>query len=120
MLCHFYECPMLLVVLNHTEPACPLIWLGARVIPRVYCLCVLFYSYIYVIPVLHQGSLSLFLFSSYIYVIPVFVWVLTFLIVFALQLVQPLVSVLTFFKGSLLLGTVSQYDYISIFFTSIH
>lgn len=38
--------------------------------------------------------------------IPVFVWVLTCCIVFALQYVQPVVSVLTFFKGSLLLGTV--------------
>lgn len=49
---------------------------------------------------------------NYIYVIPVFVWVLTFLIVFALQLVQPLVSVLTFFKGSLLLGTVAVTFYV--------
>lgn len=43
---------------------------------------------------------------NYRYVIPVFVWVLTFCIVFALKYVQPVVSVLTFFKGSLLLGTV--------------
>lgn len=43
---------------------------------------------------------------DYIYVIPVFVWTLTFAIVFALNLVQPVVSVLTFFKGCLLLGTV--------------
>lgn len=40
------------------------------------------------------------------YVIPVFVCVGSFAIVFAQQLVQPVVSVLTFFKGSLLLGTV--------------
>lgn len=40
------------------------------------------------------------------YVIPIFVWICTFAVVFALQLVQPVVSVLTFFKGSLLLGTV--------------
>ncbi|VDI35209.1 Hypothetical predicted protein [Mytilus galloprovincialis] len=40
------------------------------------------------------------------YVIPLFVWICTFAVVFALQLVQPVVSVLTFFKGSLLLGTV--------------
>ncbi|XP_053404863.1 uncharacterized protein LOC128558721 [Mercenaria mercenaria] len=44
---------------------------------------------------------------DYRYIIPVFVWVLTFSIVFALQLIQPVVSILTFFKGSLLLGTVS-------------
>ena len=44
---------------------------------------------------------------SYRYIIPIFVWVLTFCIVFALKYVQPVVSVLTFFKGSLLLGTVS-------------
>ncbi|KAK3095519.1 hypothetical protein FSP39_015594 [Pinctada imbricata] len=43
---------------------------------------------------------------NYFYVIPVFVWVLTLAIVFALHLVQPVVSILTFFKGSLLLGTV--------------
>nr|XP_022343426.1 uncharacterized protein LOC111136680 [Crassostrea virginica] len=49
---------------------------------------------------------------NYVYVIPVFVWVLTFLIVFALQLVQPLVSILTFFKGSLLLGTVAVTFYV--------
>ena len=46
------------------------------------------------------------LYFSYRYIIPIFVWVLTFAIVFALQLIQPVVSVLTFFKGSLLLGTV--------------
>ena len=41
------------------------------------------------------------------YVIPVFVWVLAFAIVFALQMIQPVVSLLTFAKGSLLLATVS-------------
>lgn len=40
------------------------------------------------------------------FVIPAFVWLCTFAIVFAQQLVQPIVSVLTFFKVSLLLGTV--------------
>ncbi|OWF40870.1 uncharacterized protein LOC110463228 [Mizuhopecten yessoensis] len=43
---------------------------------------------------------------KYIYVIPVFVWVLTLAIVFAMRFIQPVVSVFTFFKGSLLLGTV--------------
>ena len=44
---------------------------------------------------------------SHFYVIPVFVWVLTLAIVFALQLIQPVISVLTFIKGSVLLATVS-------------
>jgi len=52
------------------------------------------------------------LFFSFRYVIPVFVWVGSFAIVFAQQLVQPVVSVLTFFKGSLLLGTVSCFLYL--------
>ncbi|XP_060068774.1 uncharacterized protein LOC132548892 [Ylistrum balloti] len=47
-----------------------------------------------------------------IYVIPVFVWVLTLAIVFALRFVQPVVSVFTFFKGSLLLGTVIATFYV--------
>ena len=42
-----------------------------------------------------------------VYVIPVFVWVLAFAIVFALQVIQPVVALLTFAKGSLLLATVS-------------
>ena len=47
-----------------------------------------------------------------VYVIPVFVWVLAFAIVFALQVIQPVVALLTFAKGSLLLGTVSlAYSY---------
>ncbi|KAL3846428.1 hypothetical protein ACJMK2_017420, partial [Sinanodonta woodiana] len=54
---------------------------------------------------------------SHFHVIPVFVWVLTFLILFALQLIQPIVSVLTFFKGSLLLGTVIVTLYVG---SSIH
>ena len=41
--------------------------------------------------------------------IPVFVWVLTFCIVFALKFIQPIVSILTFVKGSLILATVSVY-----------
>ncbi|KAK2191469.1 hypothetical protein NP493_53g19016 [Ridgeia piscesae] len=40
------------------------------------------------------------------YVIPVFVWILAFAIIFALQIIQPVVSLLTFAKGSLLLATV--------------
>lgn len=44
---------------------------------------------------------------SFFYVIPVFVWVLTFAIIFALNLIQPIVSLLTFAKGSLLLATVA-------------
>lgn len=44
---------------------------------------------------------------SFYYVIPVFVWVLTFAIIFALNLIQPIVSLLTFAKGSLLLATVA-------------
>ena len=43
---------------------------------------------------------------SHIYVIPVFVWLLTLAILFALKVIQPVVSVLTFLKGSLLLATV--------------
>ncbi|XP_064615193.1 uncharacterized protein LOC135479301 [Liolophura sinensis] len=43
---------------------------------------------------------------SHFYVIPVFVGVLTVSIVFALKLIQPVVSVLTFLKGTVLLGTV--------------
>ena len=48
------------------------------------------------------------MYFSYRYIIPIFVWFLTCCIVFALKYVQPVVSVLTFFKGSLLLGTVSN------------
>ncbi len=55
---------------------------------------------------------------SHVYVIPVFVWVLTFFIVFALQIIQPIVSILTFAKGSLLLATVSVYKYISQLYSS--
>ncbi|XP_060585069.1 uncharacterized protein LOC132741012 [Ruditapes philippinarum] len=54
---------------------------------------------------------------DYRYIIPVFVWVLTFSIIFALQLIQPVVSILTFFKGSLLLGTVIVTFYVG---ASIH
>ncbi|KAL5005410.1 hypothetical protein ScPMuIL_018866 [Solemya velum] len=43
---------------------------------------------------------------NYFFVIPVFVWVLTFAVVFALRFIQPIVSILTFFKGTLLLATV--------------
>ncbi|KAJ8309853.1 hypothetical protein KUTeg_011718 [Tegillarca granosa] len=43
---------------------------------------------------------------NYFYIIPVFVWLLSFAIVFALRFIQPVVSFFTFFKGSLLLGTV--------------
>ena len=43
---------------------------------------------------------------SHVYVIPVFVWLLTLSILFALRVIQPVVSVLTFLKGSLLLATV--------------
>ena len=46
-------------------------------------------------------------FFSTVYIIPVFVWTLTAAIIFALQFIQPVVSILTFLKGSLLLGTVS-------------
>lgn len=52
-------------------------------------------------------SLLLLSIFSHFYVIPVFVWVLTLAIVFALQLIKPVVSLLTFIKGTLLLGTVS-------------
>ncbi|XP_041352506.1 uncharacterized protein LOC121370986 isoform X2 [Gigantopelta aegis] len=41
----------------------------------------------------------------HIYVIPGFVWLLSFAVVFALKFIQPIVSILTFVKGSLLLGT---------------
>ncbi|ELT97778.1 hypothetical protein CAPTEDRAFT_210177 [Capitella teleta] len=53
-----------------------------------------------------QLQVFMFYLCSHFYVIPVFVWVLTFAIVFALSIIQPLVSVLTFAKGSLLLATV--------------
>ncbi|XP_052215760.1 uncharacterized protein LOC127834164 isoform X2 [Dreissena polymorpha] len=54
---------------------------------------------------------------DYRYIIPMFVWVLSLLIVFALQFIQPVVSVLTFFKGSLLLGTVIVTFYVG---ASVH
>ena len=44
------------------------------------------------------------------YVIPVFVWVLTLSIVFALRIIQPIISLLTFVKGSVLLATVSVFS----------
>ncbi|WAR28758.1 hypothetical protein MAR_014462 [Mya arenaria] len=53
----------------------------------------------------------------YRFIIPVFVWVLTLAIVFALKFIQPIVSVLTFFKGSLLLGTVIVTFYVG---ASVH
>ncbi|KAH9512328.1 hypothetical protein Btru_039185 [Bulinus truncatus] len=51
---------------------------------------------------------------SHIYVIPVFVWVLTSIILFALKLIQPVVSILTFVKGSLLLGTTVITMYVGV------
>ena len=48
------------------------------------------------------------LYYSITEVLPVFCWVLSFLVVFARWAVLPLVSILTFFKGSLLLATVSN------------
>ncbi|XP_035827472.1 uncharacterized protein LOC101853253 isoform X3 [Aplysia californica] len=51
---------------------------------------------------------------DHFYVIPVFVWVLTTAIVFALSLIQPVVSVLTFVKGSLLLGTAMVTFYVGL------
>ncbi|XP_052784887.1 uncharacterized protein LOC128220506 isoform X2 [Mya arenaria] len=54
---------------------------------------------------------------DYRFIIPVFVWVLTLAIVFALKFIQPIVSVLTFFKGSLLLGTVIVTFYVG---ASVH
>ncbi|KAK3727244.1 hypothetical protein RRG08_049871 [Elysia crispata] len=51
---------------------------------------------------------------NYYYIIPVFVTVLTTAIVFALQLIQPVVSVLTFLKGSLLLGTTFVTFYVGL------
>ncbi|BFZ00726.1 hypothetical protein BsWGS_03766 [Bradybaena similaris] len=48
------------------------------------------------------------------YVIPVFVWVLTLAIVFALQLIKPVVSLLTFIKGTLLLGTAVVTFYVGL------
>ena len=44
---------------------------------------------------------------SMLYIIPVFAWSCTFAVVFLQSFVQPFVSVLTFFKGSLLIATVS-------------
>ena len=46
-------------------------------------------------------------FCSHFYVIPLFVWVLTIFIVFGLNCIQPIVSLLTFVKGTLILATVS-------------
>lgn len=44
---------------------------------------------------------------SFIYIIPVFVWVQALAIVFAQKFIHPVVSILTFFKGSVLVATVS-------------
>ncbi|XP_077987838.1 uncharacterized protein LOC144442382 [Glandiceps talaboti] len=44
---------------------------------------------------------------NYQYVIPAFIWVLAFGIVFAQPCIQPVVSILTFVKGSLLVATVA-------------
>lgn len=43
---------------------------------------------------------------DHVYLIAPFVWILAFVIMFAFQFIQPLVSLLTFGKGSLLLATV--------------
>ncbi|XP_074657904.1 uncharacterized protein LOC141910911 [Tubulanus polymorphus] len=43
---------------------------------------------------------------DHFYVIPVFVWILTFAIVFGFRFIKPLISLMTFVKGSLLLATV--------------
>ncbi|KAK7090005.1 hypothetical protein V1264_009868 [Littorina saxatilis] len=51
---------------------------------------------------------------DHFYVIPVFVWVLTFAIVFALQLIQPIISILTFLKGSVLLATTLVTFYVGV------
>ncbi|CAL1545532.1 unnamed protein product, partial [Lymnaea stagnalis] len=51
---------------------------------------------------------------EHFYVIPLFVWVLTMAIVFALQLIQPVISILTFVKGSLLLGTAAVTFYVGL------
>ncbi|XP_059143831.1 uncharacterized protein LOC131931145 isoform X2 [Physella acuta] len=51
---------------------------------------------------------------EHIYVIPVFVWVLTLVILFGLQLIQPVISILTFLKGSLLLGTAGVTFYVGL------
>ncbi|XP_076435558.1 uncharacterized protein LOC143275376 [Babylonia areolata] len=51
---------------------------------------------------------------DHFYVIPVFVWVLTLAIVFALQLIQPIISVLTFIKGSVLLATTLVTFYVGV------
>nr|KAG5699603.1 hypothetical protein BaRGS_000719 [Batillaria attramentaria] len=48
------------------------------------------------------------------YVIPVFVWVLTFAIIFALRLIQPVISVLTFIKGTVLLATTVVAFYVGV------
>ncbi|XP_046580605.1 uncharacterized protein LOC124288084 [Haliotis rubra] len=51
---------------------------------------------------------------SHVYVIPGFVWILTVAVVFALKLIQPVVSILTFLKGSLLLGTTIVTFYVGV------
>ncbi|KAL8583222.1 hypothetical protein ACOMHN_013777 [Nucella lapillus] len=51
---------------------------------------------------------------NHFYVIPVFVWILTFTIVLALQLIQPVISVLTFIKGSVLLATTLVTFYVGV------
>lgn len=43
---------------------------------------------------------------DFIYIIPVFVWLQSLAIVFAQQFIHPIVSILTFFKGSVLVATV--------------
>ncbi|PIK48626.1 hypothetical protein BSL78_14503 [Apostichopus japonicus] len=43
---------------------------------------------------------------NFIYIIPVFVWVQALAIVFAQKFIHPVVSILTFFKGSVLVATV--------------
>ncbi|XP_055868973.1 uncharacterized protein LOC106070099 isoform X1 [Biomphalaria glabrata] len=50
----------------------------------------------------------------HIYVIPVFVWVLTASVLFAVGLIQPVVSILTLFKGLLLLGTTTITFYVGV------
>ena len=55
----------------------------------------------------HSVYLLLTLTIRFIYVIPLFVWILTSLIVFGLRFIQPVVSLLTFVKGALILVTVS-------------
>ncbi|XP_025079220.1 uncharacterized protein LOC112555176 isoform X2 [Pomacea canaliculata] len=57
---------------------------------------------------------ALIILQFHFYVIPVFVWLLTLGIIFAIHLIQPVVSILTFLKGSVLLATTLVTFYVGM------